>query len=224
MMKGKAVYSLTVMFLGMWEYVSGQYQDPSKYRPELYTDEVFSDDGYVQPYSDNPTDDEPVGENVYLNMICSAKKYLYIATPYLIIDNEMTTAICNCAKSGVDVRIITPHIPDKKMVFELTRSNYEILMESGVKIYEFTPGFIHAKMFICDDIFATVGSVNLDYRSLFLHFECGAWLYRCACIADIKNDFIRTMEVSEQITPKTFRPSALRRLFRSILRAFAPLL
>ena len=224
MLKGAAVYNLTAMFLGMWEYVSGEHDAPEKFRPELYADRAYRDDGYVQPYSDNPTDDEPVGANVYLNMISAAKKYLYITTPYLIIDSEMTTALCNCAKSGVDVRIITPHIPDKKMIFELTRSSYKVLMESGVKIYEFTPGFVHAKMFVSDDVYATVGSVNLDYRSLYLHFECGAWLYGCSAIADIKRDFLETMRQSEEIREDTFRISAPRRLFRSLLRAFAPLL
>ena len=130
--------------------------------------------GFVQPFTDTPLDGETLGENVYLNIINRAKRYVYICTPYLIIDNEMMTALCLAAKSGVDVRIMTPGVPDKKMVFLLTQSYYAQLIEAGVKIYEYQPGFLHAKSFVCDDEIAVVGTINLDYRSLYLHFEDGS--------------------------------------------------
>lgn len=131
----------------------------------------------MQPYHDCPWDDEPVGQSVYLHLISRAKQYVYITTPYLVIDHTVTMALSLAAKSGVDVRIITPHIPDKKTVFEVTRSYYWQLLQAGVKIYEYEPGFIHSKIFVVDDAFATVGTVNLDYRSMFLHFENGVLLY-----------------------------------------------
>ena len=136
--------------------------------------ETFESDGFVQPYGDTPLDHETVGENAYLNIINQAKRYVYIFTPYLIIDNEMMTCLCLAAKNGVDVRIITPGIPDKKLVFLLTQSYYEQLIDAGVKIYEYEPGFLHAKSFVCDDEVATVGSINLDYRSLYLHLSAGS--------------------------------------------------
>ena len=158
-------------------------------------------DGLVQPFTDNPLDNEPVGENVYLNMINRAQRYVYITTPYLIISNEMMTALTNAAKSGVDVRIITPHVPDKWYVHMVSQAHYSQLIEAGVRIFEYTPGFIHAKSFVADDLYAVVGTINLDYRSLYLHFECATWLYRCSCIAAyLYADFKRTQEVSQEIT------------------------
>ncbi len=223
MIKGKATTSLTVMFLGMWEYATGCTEKISDY----YDDnrDMADGDGYVIPYSDNPLDSEPVGQNVYLNMINSAKKYLYITTPYLIIENVLTTALCNAAKSGVDVRIVTPKIPDKQYVFDVTRSNYHVLLQAGVKIYEYVPGFIHAKMFVSDDKFATIGTVNLDYRSLFLHFECGMWFYDCETVFEIKQDILNTLAVCDNI-PVDFvsQKSLPRRFIYTIARAFAPLL
>ena len=149
----------------------------------------FEVDGYVTPYGDSPLDDENVGENVYLNMINQAYDYLYITTPYLILDDNLQTALINAAKRGVDVRIITPGIPDKKIVFRVTRSYYQTLIKHGIRIYEYTPGFIHAKNFLVDDKCATVGTINLDYRSLYLHFENGIYLYNNKILKDIKKDF-----------------------------------
>ena len=153
------------------------------------------------------------------------QKYIYITTPYLIVDVATNTALCNAAKSGVDVYLITPHIPDKRYVFEVTRAHYPPLLDAGVHIYEYTPGFIHAKNFVVDGRFATVGTVNLDYRSLFLHFEDGVWLCDAPCIHDIERDFQDTLTLSEPITLRRFRHlNILLQLYRSILRVFAPLM
>ena len=222
--EGEAAWSMTVMFLTIWDYVRrSERSEYEQFRPEHGT--CPEGTGYVQPYCDNPLDDEAVGRAVYLNMIEKAEHYVYITTPYLILDNATNTALCNAAKSGVDVRIITPHIPDKRMVFQLTRAHYAPLLEAGVKIYEYTPGFIHAKNFVADDRFATVGTVNLDYRSLFLHLEDGVWMCDTPCIADVKADFLATVEISQPVDRGTARPRGLLQLMiRSILRIFAPLM
>lgn len=225
MLKGTAVWNLTIMFLSMWDYARGIDEDYENYRPKIYFDEKINSKGYVLPYNDSPLDDETIGENVYLNMINNANKYIYITTPYLIIDNEMITALTLASKSGVDVKIITPGIPDKKIVNEVTKSYYEILIENGVKIYEYTPGFVHAKNFIIDDEYATVGTINLDYRSLYLHFECGVWMYNTDAINDMKKDFEETLEKSKEITLQGCRKvHKCRKLLRAILKLFAPLL
>ncbi len=222
MTRGEAVWNFVVMFLTMWDYLNGEdtRDGYDRYRP--VGGEPEHEEGIIQPYADNPIDDEPVGENVYLGMLAAANRYVWITTPYLIIDEQMEKALCRAVKSGIDVRIVTPTIPDKKMVNELTKSYYKQLIDNGVRIYEYTPGFIHAKTFLCDDRYAVVGSVNLDYRSLYLHFECGAWMADTACIADVKADFDGIFEVSEEITE--VRVSFIRRIFRGILQLIAPLL
>lgn len=223
LLEGDAVWSMTVMFLTMWDNIANWDEDFERFRPP--TAPVRPWTGYVQPYTDTPLDREAVGQAVYLNMISKAKNYIYITTPYLVIDVATNTALCNAAKSGVDVRIITPHIPDKRYVFEVTRAHYPPLLEAGVQIYEYTPGFIHAKNFIVDDRFATVGTVNLDYRSLFLHFEDGVWLCEAPCIRDIRRDFEQTLTVSQPCSLRQFRHlNILLQLYRSILRVFAPLM
>ena len=224
-MKGDAVWNLTVMFLAMWDDIRGIKEDYEKFKPRVYQSVPESRDGYVQPYSDNPLDDEIVGETVYFNLINKAKRYVYITTPYLIIDNEMVTALSVAAKSGVDVRIITPHIPDKWYVHAVTRAYYEGLLENGVKIYEYTPGFIHAKTFAVDDEYGTVGTINLDYRSLYLHFECGVWLYRTRSVLQIKEDFLAMLPICQEITLEECRNVKwYRKLVRACLRIFAPLM
>ena len=165
-----------------------------------------------------------MGKNVYLNMINQAQKYIYIDTPYLIINDEIKNALCLAVRRGVDVRIITPGIPDKKMVFKVTRSYYEPLVNGGVRIYEYTPGFIHAKNFVCDDKISTVGTINLDYRSLYLHFECGVYMYDVPAIKDIKEDFLKTIAVSKEMTPEDVVKGRFRGWLEAILRLFAPLL
>ena len=223
--EGEAVWSLTSMFLSMWNYIVHSTEDYSRFMPAQHQKAPFENDGFVQPYGDSPLDHENVGENIYLNIINRAKNYVYIFTPYLIIDHEMLTALCNAAKDGVDVRIVTPGIPDKKMIFLLTQSYYAPLIQSGVKIYQYTPGFIHAKCFVCDDEIATVGSVNLDFRSLYLHFECGVFFYRSAVVAQVKEDCLNTFACSEQMTAEFCRNRPVPvRLLQSVLRLLAPLL
>ena len=227
MLKGDAVWSMTMMFLHMWNVVNG-IQTPIDYAahsPHAYHPEEFEGSGVVQPFTDTPLDGETLGENVYLNIINRAKRYVYICTPYLIIDNEMMTALCLAAKSGVDVRIMTPGVPDKKMVFLLTQSYYAQLIEAGVKIYEYQPGFLHAKSFVCDDEIAVVGTINLDYRSLYLHFEDGVWIYKNDVIRDILEDFLETMHYCDPISLEFCKNrNIFVRGFQSILRVFAPLL
>lgn len=230
MVHGEAAWSFTLMFLTMWDYLAshltiGQKPDHDHYRTYKPESAAFPEvQGIVQPYTDNPLDSEPVGENIYLHMLYHAAKYVWITTPYLIIDDQMQQALCTAARSGVDVRIVTPGIPDKKTIYETTKSYYSRLIESGVRVYEYSPGFLHAKTFVCDDQYATVGSVNLDFRSLFLHFECGVWMYRTPAIDDIKTDFVRILESSREITPEDCRVSWLRRLYHSVLDIIAPML
>lgn len=223
--QGEAAWSFTVMFLSLWNYLKGTNENFEQFRPSPQSLARFSSSGYVQPYADSPLDYEAVGENVYLNLVGAAQRYVYITTPYLVLDNEMQTALCNAAKRGIDVRIITPHIPDKWYVHAVTKSNYQILVESGVKIYEYLPGFIHGKTFTVDDKFATVGTINLDYRSLYLHFECGVWLYNMDSVFEVKEDFLQTQKLSQEITLKMCQsvPWYIR-LGRSVLRIFAPML
>lgn len=224
MLKGDAVWSLTVMFLSLWDYVRGIEEDFSQFSPSRYQPTAIPSNGYFQPYSDSPLDDETVGENVYLNLIYQAKKYVHICTPYLIVDNEMVVALCTAAKSGVDVKIITPHHADKWYVHAVTRAYYPVLMESGVQIYEYTPGFIHAKSFVVDGEYATVGTVNLDYRSLYLHFECGVWMYGAPCIQSMEEDYQLTLSKSQLFTKEDCRTSWWARLGQSMLRLLAPLM
>ena len=222
LLRGEAAWSFTVMFLNMWDFVTGIREDFTKFRPKL---DNIGRKGYVQPYGDSPLDDEPVGETVYLNLINKAKRYVYLTTPYLIIDHATSTALRSAAKAGVDVRIITPHIPDKKIIFELTRAHYLPLLQAGIQIFEYTPGFIHAKVFAVDDRFGTVGTVNMDYRSMFLHFEDGVVLYDTPSVLDIKKDFLATQAVSQAVTLEECRNiPPHRRAIRALLRVFAPLL
>ncbi len=223
--KGEAVWSLTTMFLEMWNYINGTSEDYFRFLPKIYNKKENPKDGYVQPYSDTPLDHENVGENIYLNIINRAKEYVYIYTPYLIIDNEMMVSLQNAAKCGVDVRIVTPEIPDKKLIFLLTQSYYEQLIQSGVKIYQYKPGFIHAKCFVCDDKIATVGTVNLDYRSLYLHFECGVFMYCSQAVMQVKQDALATIRKSRQITLEFCQSrNIVITMLQSVLRLFSPLL
>ena len=230
MLKGPATWNFTVMFLQFWKHLSGEEINYDKFKyPGLPKDENTEpgivSDGYVQPYADNPLFSEIVAENVYLNMIHRATKYIYITTPYLIIDNEMITALTLAASSGVDVRIVTPHIPDKRTVFMITRSFYEPLTKAGVKIYEYTPGFIHSKMMIADDKYCAIGSINLDFRSLYLHFECASMLYYSSIVKDVKADILETIDESEEITYEhCLAMNKPYRLWLTLLRLYAPLL
>lgn len=224
MLHGDAVYSLTIMFLKAWQFCSKKSESYDKYLPTVHSKTPFETDGFIAPYGDNPTDNEPVGENVYLNAISRAKKSVWFKTPYLIIGNELLTALKNAAKSGVDVRIMTPHIADKWYVHNVTQTYYETLISSGVKIYEYTPGFVHSKVMICDGEIATVGTINLDFRSLYHHFECGVWMYKNSAINDIIEDYEKTLEKCERITLEKTKVSLFKRLLRVFLRLFAPLM
>lgn len=248
-MEGECVWSFTTMFLEMWRYITGKNEDCGKYRPcasehaEENRKEASSDcgscpvssadstsgsgesKGYIQPYGDSPMDYEYVGENVYLNLINRARDYVYIFTPYLILGSEMTTALVNAAKSGVDVRIIVPGIPDKKMVYLLTQSYFPVLIRGGVKVFRYTPGFLHSKCFVVDDVYAVVGTINLDYRSLCLHFECGTFLYRARAVLQVKEDFLAAVEESHPVTAEEARNRHFFvRQFFGILKLMAPLL
>ena len=217
--RGDAVWSLTVMFLSMWSFLRRNGEDYETFKPSLNRAKSFMSNGYVQPFADSPLDDEAVGESVYLNLLGNAERYVYINTPYLILDNEMSTALSLAAKRGVDVRITTPYIPDKWYVHAVSRSNYDMLIESGVRIYEYIPGFVHSKTFVVDDMFAVVGTINLDYRSLFLHFECGVWLYDTKSVSEIKKDYLSTLEVCKSITLEDCRNVKwFKRLARTILK------
>lgn len=239
LLKGDAVYDYTMMFLQMWTATGTkrveeiQFPNMQKYLEKTsYFIEDLAEDikeseecGYVIPYADNPVDNENVGENVYIDILNQAKKYVYIMTPYLILDNEMKSAIIFAAKRGIDVRIILPHIPDKKYAFVLAQSNYKDLLNAGVKVYEYTPGFVHAKIFIADDERAVVGSINLDYRSLYWHYECAAYLYQVPAIADIYKDFVETQEMCEEVTSETIKKiSAFSKVAAFILKIVAPLM
>lgn len=222
--EGEAVRNLTMLFIAGWNTQNVPPIDCDKYM-NVITENVESK-GFVIPFGDAPPpiNNNEVGKNVYLNMIYSAKNYLYITTPYLICDRELMNALRTAAKRGVDVRIITPHIPDKKTVFLMTRSNYKVLIEDGVKIYEYTPGFIHAKNYVCDDKFAVCGTINMDYRSLIHHFECGAWMYDTECIPDMKADFLNTVAVSEKITAEQAKLRGIKRLLAEVMKVFSPML
>ncbi len=224
-LEGEAVWNLTTMFLVNWNTERNNPKEAiESYMPEKAEYEPEETAGLVQPYGDSPLDRENVSESVYLNMIHTAQEYVYITTPYLIIDNEMMTALLLAAKRGVDVRIITPGIPDKKFVYLLTQSYYEQLVAGGVKIYQYDPGFVHAKSFVCDDRYAIVGTINMDYRSLYLHFECGTFFYNTPVVAALKEDLLETMEQSTQQTLVMTQKRGMMRLVQAVLRGFAPLM
>ena len=179
-----------------------RYSYLTKYTKYKYNFKKTKHNGYVSAYGETPLDDEIVGQNIYLNIINQANKYIYIATPYLIVDTDMINALTLAAQRGVDVRIVIPGIPDKKIVYSLSESYVEPLVKGGVNVYKYTPGFIHSKVFVADDIVSTVGTINMDYRSLYLHFECGLYMEKTDCIKDIKKDMDDTIFKSQKITPK----------------------
>ena len=224
MLKGPGVFNLTLMFLEMWNAFNKDGDGYAGFIPDSFEECGSADDGYVLSFSDSPLDNESVGESVYTDMLYQAKDYIYITTPYLAIDSELQAALCMAAKRGVDVRMITPGIPDKKLVYRLTRSYYPTLLRAGVKIYEYTPGFIHAKSFVCDDKLCVVGTINMDYRSLYLHFECGTLMYNNPEIKQVKKDDLDTMEKCRKVELSDMKTNFLGELFDSFLRSIAPLL
>ena len=225
-LEGDAVRSLTITFLEMWNAIKKNLPSDRSFEPYL-PDEPYKavQHGYVQPYADSPLDDEQVGEEVYISMANKAEHYCWFITHYLIITDELSHALSLAAKRGVDVRIITPGIPDKKMVYSVTRSFYHQLVSSGVHIFEWAPGFCHAKMSIADDRMATCGTINLDYRSLYHHFENGCFMVDCPAVMDIKHDFRHTFSQCRDVTEKYKTGlGAHLRLGQLILRLFAQLL
>jgi len=220
---GDAAWSFTVMFLAFWRILSRQeikYID--YFQP---TPEHSGASGYIQPLSSGPGRDDHLIQSAFINLISSAKRYVYITTPYLILDNEIQTALVHAALSGIDVRIVIPHKPDKRTVYLATKSFVPVLIKAGVKVYTYTPGFIHAKMMIVDDERAFIGSCNMDYRSFYLHYECGALLYNTDSIHDMKADFTETLKTSHELThDEVENVTVFTRLARSILRLMAPMM
>lgn len=223
MVQGEAVDSFTLMFLQMWN-VS---EDNRKYMTDLYRAKPLKrlEKGYVLPYGDSPLDNDKVGQMIYMDILNRAEDYVYIMTPYLILDGEMVTSLQFAARRGIDVKIIMPHIPDKKFVFAQSRSHYKELIKSGVEIYEYTPGFMHAKAFLSDDRKAVVGTVNLDYRSLYHHFECGLYMEDVESITDIKRDFKETLEKSQKVSLEDIKKyNIFMTMTGKILKVLAPLM
>ena len=222
---GMAVGGFLKLFLSMWDYTSGKPSDPLLYLSQVKGCEN-EDGGFYVPFGSGPLPmySSPTGKNVLLNLINQAERYLYVTTPYLIIDYDLTQALCNAAKRGVDVRIITPGTPDKKTVKLMTKSSYSYLIQHGVRIFEYIPGFIHEKTVISDDLYALVGTINFDYRSLAHHFEDAVWIFGCRTVTDIRDGFLKTAAVSDEKDCEGVRLSFLERLLRNIIRVFAPLL
>ena len=226
MLEGDGAWSLTLIFLQMWNLGPKEQDDYGSFFPLKGNSTSYGNEswGFVQPYADNPIDEDNVGEHVYLKIINQAKKYIYINTPYLILDDYLLSSLTLAARSGVDVRIITPHRWDKWIVAITSRSFYRRLISAGVKVYEYISGFNHSKTFVSDDKIATVGTTNLDFRSLYLHFECGVLIYSSGIIAAIKEDFLRTLPASHEISPKECASNAIQRIIPDVLRIFAPLM
>ena len=220
--EGDAVWNYTVMFLSLWNASRKTDTNYEVYKYK-YTNKK-NNKGFVAPYGENPLDDEYTGEDIYLNIINNSNKYVYIFTPYLIIDHDVMDALTLASKRGVDVRIVIPEIPDKKMVYTISESYVEPLVKAGVKVYKYTPGFIHAKVFVSDDIRATVGTLNMDYRSLYLHFECGCYFEGADVIKDIKKDALETFEKSKCLNNEKRKENKLKSFWQSVLRLFAPLM
>jgi len=224
LVRGEAVWSMTVMFLSMWDYVAKQSEEIAAYKP-FYPDAGHCAHGYLQPFADSPLDYEDVGATIFQKLIQSARETVYIMTPYLILDEKMTSALVVAAKTGVDVRIITPGIPDKWYVHAVTRANYEVLTEAGVRVFEYRPGFIHAKVCLADAQSAVVGTVNMDFRSLYLHFEDAVYLTQSEAAAQIARDFEETFPQCREITYARCRHIHIyQRIGRALLRMFSPLM
>ena len=220
---GECAFGLALIFLQTWMLMGHEEADLSVYRPSAL--EIGSDEGgFVQPYAATPLNKDNISEDVYMQMIGKADKYVYIMTPYLIVDNHIISQLTVAAKSGVDVRIMTPHHWDKRLVHFMTRSCYRELIRAGVKIYEYTPGFLHAKAFVCDDEIATVGSANMDFRSLYLQFECGALFCGTNVVNEVRDDFLQTVSVCREMTEEDCKSNAAVRFLQNVIRLLAPLM
>ncbi len=224
-LEGEAVRSFILMFLEMWEaIVPGSFSDAHVKGYLGKKSHIIRSEGYAQPYGDEPFDDVMLSENIYLEMIAQAERYIFVFTPYLILSDELTTAFCLAAKRGVDVRIVVPAIPDKKVVYRVTKSNYRHLLKEHVRVYEYTPGFIHSKCLLIDGQRATVGTVNFDYRSLFLHFEDGLYFAENRAVEDLEKDMRETFRECRELGEEDTRRTMVGRLVDSLLVTIAPLL
>ena len=222
MVKGPAVSSYTLMFLQLW-YIGNKNPDYERFLNKA--EDTPQAKGYVMPYCDCPLDNDKVGESVYIDILYRATDYVHIMSPYLILDGALETALCFAAQRGVDVKLILPGIPDKIVANDLAKTHYRFLTDAGVKIYEYTPGFVHAKIFVSDDKKATVGTINLDYRSLYHHFECSTYLYKADCIADIEADFQETLKKSREVTAETIKAEKFSAKFiGEIVKFLSPLM
>ncbi len=218
---GDAVWGLTVTFLQMWDAVNDSQSNYCHYKPDPQCDGI----GYYQPFADSPVNNpiNPAAET-YTQIIANAHQYVYITTPYLVVDNAMKDILCMAAKGGIDVRIVTPRIWDHWYVHMVTQSNYDDLLSGGVRIYEYTPGFIHSKIILSDDDNAVIGSINMDYRSFFLHFENAVWICGSPALQEIKNDLLHIFSVCQEIDLDTWRKRPLHiKVLQGFLRVFAPL-
>ena len=224
-LEGDAVLGLLKLFLSSWDSTSRTRSDYAKLFSSV-TPSENADAGYYLPFGSGPVPlyKRPVGKNAFLNIINQANSYVYITTPYLIIDYDLTEALCNASLRGVDVRIVTPGIADKKIIKILTKSSYPYLLDAGVKIYEYTPGFIHEKTLVSDDEYAVIGTINFDYRSLVHHFEDAVWMYKAECILTAKEEYQKLLDECEVIDRKKSRLSPSEWIFRNGVRLFAPLL
>lgn len=226
MLKGDAVDSFTLMFLQMWS-VNERHCDFSKYLnvwDSLSAGGYFSN-GFVMPFGDCPLDEYDVGKSVYMDILNRAKDYVYIMTPYMIMDGELENSLTFSAERGVDVRIILPHISDSFVAQALAKTHYKKLLDAGVKVYEYTPGFVHAKVFVSDDVKSVVGSINMDYRSLYHHFECATYMYGTRCIDDIKSDYKDTLAKCQQVTYESIKNDKWYiKLIGKVLKFVAPLI
>ena len=231
--EGSAAWSFPLMFLETWQFVTTKAwksnvqiaDDVKAFYPWRETPcPIQKHDSFVLPFADSPLDNEHVTDHVYTQMITKARKYVYIMTPYLIVDNSMVSALCTASKSGVDIRIITPRRFDKRIVHFTTRSYYRELIKAGIRVYEYIPGFIHSKTFVSDDDTAVIGSANMDFRSLYLQFECGVWMYRAEAVTELRDDFLKTLEVCHEMTEKECKCNVFTRFFQEICRLFAPLM
>lgn len=222
---GDAVRSFTVMYLQMWNVSERGTEDYEKYLKDVAFEKPLYHDGFVIPYGETPTRSTEVGKTVYASMINSAYKYVHIMTPYFIVDREFLDCMRFAARRGVEVAMILPHIPDKKVVYYIARTFYPELLEAGIKVYEYTPGFVHAKTFVSDDVSATVGTINLDYRSFYHHFECGAYFYQNSVVAKAEEDFQATLLKCQEVTMDYYRKIPLyQKMIGRICKLLAPLM
>ncbi len=221
--KGGAVNSFTVSFMDMWNAFARDKEDITSFLLPLEKRKGETS-LRIQPYDNSPLSKYNCAEAVYADMINRAQKYVWIFTPYLVLDEYMRVELCLAARRGVDVRIVTPAIPDKKIVYRLTRANYDMLMQAGVKIYEYTPGFIHAKSMLCDGESGVVGTINFDYRSLYHHFENAVYFSGCKAVQDLERDCEETFALSKLRTPQDIRKTLIGRWFDALLRVFETLL